>query len=89
MDISIAWLALSACASSSDRSLTAELQPGQTAATRCIVTLPPEARATNVLVERGGGAPLRCLIIGGHGWLPAPPRPPMVIAQQTAHRDTT
>jgi hypothetical protein len=54
MDISIAC---------SDRSQTPELEPGQAAATRRIVTEPPEARATSFVVERGDGSAVRCLIV--------------------------
>jgi hypothetical protein len=63
----------------SARSLTAELEPGEAATTRRMFALPPDARATGFVVQRGGGPPLRCLIIGGPCWFPAPKEPPVVI----------
>jgi hypothetical protein len=64
---------------SSDRALTAELQPGQTATTRRIFTLPANASGTGFLGQRGGGPPLCCLLIGGNCWHAAQPVPPVVI----------
>jgi hypothetical protein len=63
----------------SERSLTAQLEPGETATTRRVFALPADARATGFVVQRGGGPPLRCVLVGGNCWFPAPKEPPVVI----------
>jgi hypothetical protein len=66
MDISISWL---------DRSMTTELEPGETATARRVFTLAVDVAHAGFVVERAPGPSLRGLIVAAGCWFPVPAEP--------------
>jgi hypothetical protein len=62
-----------------ERSVSTELESGQTATARRIFTLPVGARDAGFLVQRVSGPPLRCLLVGGPYWFSVPAQPPVIL----------
>jgi hypothetical protein len=65
----------------SDRPLSAELQPRETATARRVFTLPADAGRAGLVVERAAARPFRCLIVAGPCWFPPPAQPPVVLEE--------